>query len=908
MATAMQSAVRLPSPDAADAQSHTSGRKRSPESRSPSPERRPPTLRTRSIDPDMNRDPTPPRDRSRSPLPHRNGPLPRDVDRQRALERQRQAETRRREEVKEDKPLSAAEKQAAAKAEYERLLTMRSGGTYVPPARLRALQAEIGNDPSSKEFQRMAWEALKKSINGLINKVNVSNIKYIVPELFSENLIRGRGLFCRSIMKAQAASLPFTPIYAAMVSIVNTKLPQVGELLVNRLVVQFRKAFKRNDKAVCLSSTTFLAHLINQQVAHEMLAAQILLLLLNKPTDDSVEIAVGLMREVGQHVEEFNSQIAMAVYDQFRSILHEADIDKRTQYMVEVLFQVRKDRYKDNPSVKEELDLVEEEDQITHNTGLDDQVEVQDGLNVFKFDADWEANEEAYKKLRAEILGEADGSDEDDDDDSDVSSSEDEDEEADKQVEIKDQSNTDLVNLRRTIYLTIMSSGGFEECTHKLLRINLPPGLEHELPSMIVECCSQERTYNKFFGLIGERLCKINRMWNELFEASFVKYYDTIHRLETNRLRIVAQFFGHLLSTDAIGWHVISAIHLNEDETTSSSRIFIKILIEELAQNIGMKKLSERMKDDALLPALAGIFPVDNPRNTRFSINFFTAIGMGVLTEGMREYLKNMPKPTLPALPVRAASPSETTRATPVVLAPHLVQVAEHAVIPVRQHRRVVQSETDLSRTRDHRPDRGLLDQDAALLPPLFHVREHQSAGGDTHHPSHVLARHHQSVATPAETLDRHHIPAPARLLPVEPQELEAIHARVHLPSVTLLHETEAIPVRPHHLADVEEARRDQQLAPYPIHAHRHQEGRGQDADAPHPDQFHDRRRRDEQDLPSGTSVARVATHHLQKYQGLDRLLVVHERRATLLPVTLGLLLRAATWILAIFIPVVGVY
>jgi pre-mRNA-splicing factor CWC22 len=660
----MQSAVRLPSPEAADAQSHTSGRKRSPSSRSPSPERRPPTLRTRSVDPDTNNDPLPPRDpsrsRSRSPLPLRSGPLPRDVDRQRALERQRQAEVRRREEVQQDKPLSAAEKQAAAKAEYARLLTMRSGGTYVPPARLRALQAEIGNDPQSSEFQRMAWEALKKSINGLINKVNVSNIKYIVPELFSENLIRGRGLFCRSIMKAQAASLPFTPIYAAMVAIVNTKLPQVGELLVNRLIVQFRKAFKRNDKAVCLSSTTFLAHLINQQVAHEMLAAQILLLLLNKPTDDSVEIAVGLMREVGQHVEEFNSQIAMAVYDQFRSILHEADIDKRTQYMVEVLFQVRKDRYKDNPSVKEELDLVEEEDQITHNTGLDDQIEVQDGLNVFKFDADWESNEEAYKKLRAEILGEADGSDEDDDDDSEVSSSEDEDDEADKQVEIKDQSNTDLVNLRRTIYLTIMSSGGFEECTHKLLRINLPPGLEHELPSMIVECCSQERTYNKFFGLIGERLCKINRMWNELFEASFVKYYDTIHRLETNRLRIVAQFFGHLLSSDAIGWHVISAIHLNEDETTSSSRIFIKILIEELAQNIGMKKLSERMKDDALLPALAGIFPVDNPRNTRFSINFFTAIGMGVLTEGMREYLKNMPKPTLPALPVRAASRSNS--------------------------------------------------------------------------------------------------------------------------------------------------------------------------------------------------------------------------------------------------------
>ena len=139
---------------------------------------------------------------------------------------------RTKEEVEPAKPLTEEEKQAAAKAEYDRLLNMRSGGVYIPPARLRALQAQI-TDKTSKEYQRMAWEALKKSINGLINKVNVSNIKHIVPELFNENLVRGRGLFCRSIMKAQAASLPFTPIYAAMAAIVNTKLPQVGELLVN---------------------------------------------------------------------------------------------------------------------------------------------------------------------------------------------------------------------------------------------------------------------------------------------------------------------------------------------------------------------------------------------------------------------------------------------------------------------------------------------------------------------------------------------------------------------------------------------------------------------------------------------------------------------------------------------------
>ena len=636
----LQSAVRVPTPPPGASYSPAAAsRKRSPPSRSPSPNRR------RS----------PPGDSKDGP--NVNG----DID-----DRERQLAERVREHEKREaarKPMTEEQKQASAKAEYEKLLNMRSGGTYIPPARLRALQAQI-TDKTSKEYQRMAWEALKKSINGLINKVNVSNIKFIVPELFGENLVRGRGLFCRSIMKAQAASLPFTPIYATMAAIVNTKLPQVGDLLLSRLIVQFRKAFKRNDKAVCISSTTFIAHLCNQQVAHEMLAAQVLLLLLHKPTDDSVEIAVGLTREVGQHLEEMNAPIALAVFDQFRNILHEADIDKRVQYMIEVLFQVRKDRYKNNPAIKEELDLVEDEDQITHRAGLDDDFETQDTLNIFKFDPEWEEHEEAYKKLKAEILGE--DSDEEDEDGSDESEEEESDAE-EVQMDIKDQSNTDLVNLRRTIYLTIMSSIDFEECCHKLMKINLPAGLEHELPSMIIECCSQERTYSKFYGLIGERFAKINRLWSDLFEAAFAKYYDTIHRYETNKLRNIAQFFGHLISNDAIGWHVLSVVHLNEEETTSSSRIFIKILFQNLAENLGLPGLQTRFRDEILRPSFEGLFPTENPRHTRFSVNYFTSIGMGVLTEDMREQLKNAPRPTVPALPARASrslsrTPSDRSR------------------------------------------------------------------------------------------------------------------------------------------------------------------------------------------------------------------------------------------------------
>lgn len=53
-----------------------------------------------------------------------------------------------------------------------------------------------------------------------------------------QNLIRGRGVFCRSLMKSQLASPSFTPTYACLVAIINTKFPEIGELLLKRMISQ----------------------------------------------------------------------------------------------------------------------------------------------------------------------------------------------------------------------------------------------------------------------------------------------------------------------------------------------------------------------------------------------------------------------------------------------------------------------------------------------------------------------------------------------------------------------------------------------------------------------------------------------------------------------------------------------
>ncbi|KAJ9185406.1 hypothetical protein P3X46_005044 [Hevea brasiliensis] len=422
-------------------------------------------------------------------------------------------------------------------------------------------------------------DALRKSINGLVNKINASNIKNIIPELFLENLIRGRGLFCRSCMKSQIASPAFTDVLAALVAILNTKVPEVGNLLLRRIVLQLKRAYKRNDKPQLLAAVKFIAHLVNQQVAQEIVALELLAVLLENPTDHSVEVAVGF-------------------------------IDKRVQFLIEGHFAIRKAKFQGYPAVHPELDLVEQEDQLTHEISLQQDIDPEITLDIFKPDPNFLENEKCFEELKKSILG--DESEDEEGSDA-VSGDDDEDdelEEDEQQMQIKDETETNLVNLRRTIYLTIMSSVDFEEACHKLLKIKLEPGQEMELCIMLLECCNQERTYLLYYVLLGQRFCMIDNVYQENFEKCFVQQYSMIHWLETNKLRNMAKFFAHLLGTDALPWHVLAYIRLTEEDTTSYSCMFIKILFQ----------------------------------NTRFSINFFTSIGLGDVTENFREYLKNMPR------------------------------------------------------------------------------------------------------------------------------------------------------------------------------------------------------------------------------------------------------------------------
>ncbi|KAK6020716.1 hypothetical protein OSTOST_13627, partial [Ostertagia ostertagi] len=161
--------------------------------------------------------------------------------------------------------------------------------------------------------------------------------------------------------------------------------------------------------------------------------------------------------------------------------------------------------------------------------------------------------------------------------------------------------------------------------------------------SMLVDCCCQQRTYERFYGLLCERFCRLRKEYqvpflieihvtSMTFEKIACDTYATIHRFDITKLRNMARLISHLLFTDAISWTIFSDVKLTENDTTSSGRIYLKYVFQELCESMGLTKLYERVTDPTLQQAFAGLFPRDNPQNTRFAINFFTLTGLGGLT------------------------------------------------------------------------------------------------------------------------------------------------------------------------------------------------------------------------------------------------------------------------------------
>ena len=72
-----------------------------------------------------------------------------------------------------------------------------------------------------------------------------------------------------------------------------------------------------------MATTKMIAHLINQRVLSEYVGLQMVMVMLETPTTDSVEIACDFMTEVGQVMSELTPAGTNSIFEMFKNLLHE---------------------------------------------------------------------------------------------------------------------------------------------------------------------------------------------------------------------------------------------------------------------------------------------------------------------------------------------------------------------------------------------------------------------------------------------------------------------------------------------------------------------------------------------------------------------------------------------------------
>ncbi|XP_011502160.1 PREDICTED: pre-mRNA-splicing factor CWC22 homolog [Ceratosolen solmsi marchali] len=206
--------------------------------------------------------------------------------------------------------------------------------------------------------------------------------------------------------------------------------------------------------------------------------------------------------------------------------------------------------------------------------------------------------------------------------------------------EVNDEIELDLITFKNTILSTIHSLIDFDESVRNILRMQLNAEQETVICKIFLDCCAQMKTYEKFFGIIAGKFCSSSNAFANAFGQIIIECYNTVELFDKNELKNISKLFAHLLLTDTISWEILSVLKLHEKELTSAKKNFIRILLRELSEHMGVTKLQEKFRKKINTPALQGLFPNNTTKNANYAILFFKSIGLRYLGDILKENMK----------------------------------------------------------------------------------------------------------------------------------------------------------------------------------------------------------------------------------------------------------------------------
>mmetsp|Transcript_13359 Transcript_13359/g.21146 ORF Transcript_13359/g.21146 Transcript_13359/m.21146 type:complete len:148 (-) Transcript_13359:484-927(-) len=118
-------------------------------------------------------------------------------------------------------------------------------------------------------------------------------------------------------------------------------------------------------------------------------------------------------------------------------------------------------------------------------------------------------------------------------------------------------------HMKKNIYLLIMSSLSPDEILHKIFKLKVSKNLYVYISTILIEAFISEKSYKDIYTKVAEKLCKKKTQFKIIFEESYCEIYKNLHKLSSDKTKMIAQFFSYLISTNSISSNVLNLIHFS---------------------------------------------------------------------------------------------------------------------------------------------------------------------------------------------------------------------------------------------------------------------------------------------------------------------------------------------------------
>lgn len=477
---------------------------------------------------------------------------------------------------------------------------------YIPPAMRRKLALESGS-VSAETL------ALQKSIKGPINKLSEANIGTIVNELNGLFLNNARqsvnenitNIILDSIIQQGRLLDTFVYLHATLVvALYRLQGVDFGAFFVQTLIEKFELYLADSTKSkevlnvVSLLSSVYAFQLVSSKILYDVIKV-----LIEDLTESNAELLLKIVRNSGNQMRADDpsalKEIVLQVTKKAGAIQKDK-VSTRMLFLIETITSLKNNKLKSTNEGTHQLTLRLKKflGTFASNKFTDPiQVTLDDIRNVetkgkwWLVGSAWKGNEDSLgDKVNTDVMNDI------------LDNAE------PNWLELAkaQRMNTDI---RRAIFISIMSANDFMDAVTKLDKLALRRAQEREIPRILIHCAVVEPAWNPYYGMLASKLCDSHSyrktfqfmLWDltKSFEGADgsdsedeegFNGFDNDDEDDEDKLKKIlnlGRLFGFLFAEGSLALHILRTI--NFVTASADNRLFLEVLFVTFIDQIAKK-------------------------------------------------------------------------------------------------------------------------------------------------------------------------------------------------------------------------------------------------------------------------------------------------------------------------------